>query len=142
MNKILAFFLITIVIVYLVEKGESKEDCESYIADGVFYEAQNCSSHCCGSCKNRYCCKSHVYWLYQAQCRAENCTGYYDPFDNYVAPKDCASSGHFCCGWCGNRYCCDSTKSRINQSLCSVEIPTTKPTTTKSTTTKLFLATT
>ena len=130
MNKILALFLITIVIVYSVEKGESKEDCESYIADGVFYEAQNCTSHCCGSCKNRYCCKSNVYWLYQEPCRAENCTGYYDSFGNYVAPKDCASSGHFCCGWCGSRYCCESKRERLNQSTCSVSV-TTKPTTTK-----------
>ena len=122
MNKTLALILLSIV--YSVAKVESKEVCESYSYIEYYYDAQNCSKYCCGSCTNRYCCSDLSNRLDQKSCTSENCNGFYDIYGNFKDLENC--SEQFCCGKCESRYCCSYPTSRLNQSSCPVETPTTR----------------
>ena len=125
MNKILALFLFTIVIIYSVAKVESQEVCESYVINDYIVEAENCSDYCCGTCNRRYCCGALINRLDQKSCAPNNCTGYYDQLGFYIQPVDCF--GLICCGWCDFRFCCSYPTSLLNQSSCPTELPTKKP---------------
>ena len=118
-------------IAYSVAIVESQEVCESYTYLNIsFYDAQNCSMYCCGSCNSRYCCSSLSSRLDQKLCTPEDCDGHYDLYGYYYKPPSCYEE--FCCGKCESRYCCSYPTNRLNQSTCAKGIPTTKRTTTKS----------
>ena len=103
-------------IVYSVAIVESQEVCESYSYIEYYYDAQNCSKYCCGSCNSRYCCSDLSIRLDQKSCTPENCDGFYDIFGNFFNFQNCLHL--FCCGSCDFRYCCSYPTYRLNQSSC------------------------
>ena len=118
--------IISVFLVYIALPVSSYEICESYSAFGEQNKQENCSSYCCGSCTNRYCCSDLNWRLDQKACVAENCTAYYDWSGYYYQPINCNLYGiQFCCGSCESRYCCSYTNSKLNQSSCPAGIPKT-----------------
>lgn len=105
----------------------SGEICEGYTNNGLVYQQKYCGVYCCGFCDYRYCCEYSMYRLEnQESCKPpENCSSYYGSVQK---ENDCGDL--FCCGSCKNRYCCNVAHNRLNQSKCSNDETTKKPTTT------------
>jgi hypothetical protein len=55
------------------------------------------------------------------------CNAYYDHSNSFVPPQSCPSFKPICCGLCDNRYCCQTAVFAVEQSKCTNNNPSLRP---------------